>query len=304
MVDSALGEDLVAFGCGPIRNGQLLDRRHQAKLECGLVVCRARRYDEPTADLVQRIAEPLDHSSPVDLRALVHTVDDDDHARTPRKVGSTVVAPTGQFSAPRRYHEVVHGAVGLCGKFGCQQIFAVGEPCESLAVPGTQDDHQRPSVRLRPGLRNQPGLPRSLATEDAQGCTGRVTGHKRPDLGNQSRSRMCGAVGFIERRQWFAEHQCCLLPAGERRCKPSGVLSPCDLCSNQRFTEVATKLLRTGIEVTGRPDRVDGGQGASVGGEEVSRGVCRHGERDSQRWTCARPVQNERRDSEVSAEFL
>ena len=50
MVDSIPGEDLVAFNYGPLQNAQLFDRRHQTRLESGLVVGRANRYDEPTAD--------------------------------------------------------------------------------------------------------------------------------------------------------------------------------------------------------------------------------------------------------------
>ena len=106
-------------------------------------------------------------------------------------------------------------------------------------------------------MRNQPGFPRSLATENAQGCLRRPAGEKRPDLGNQTQSLACGAVCLVERRQRFAKRERCRLPAGEGRRKPGGVLSPRDLSSNQWFTEVATKLLGAGVEVTGRLDRLN-----------------------------------------------
>ena len=107
-------------------------------------------------------------------------------------------------------------------------------------------------------MRNQPGLPRSLAAEDAQGCPSHVTGQKGPDLGNQTHSLARGAVCLVERRQGFTELPRCLLPAGEGRRKPSSVLSPCNLCSNERFSETATKLLGTGIEAIVRPDGREG----------------------------------------------
>ena len=66
------------------------------RFKSSFIVCRTSRYDETTADSVQRVAERVDDSSPVDLRTLVHTVDDDDQART---VGATTVAPTGQLPA-------------------------------------------------------------------------------------------------------------------------------------------------------------------------------------------------------------
>ena len=145
-------------------------------------------------------------------------------------------------------------------------------------------------------MRDQPGFPRSLATEDAQSCTGCVAGQKRPNLGDQIRSRACGAMGLVERRQWFAKSQCRRFPTGEGRRKPSSVLSPRDLCSNQRFTEVTTKLFGAGVEVTGRPDRLDGSGDCSVGTERVSRGVRRHGDCDSQPRKNACPIQDKSTD--------
>jgi len=60
MVDSVLGKNFVALGFGPFRHIQLFDRSYQARLKSGLIVCRTSRYDEPTADSVQRVAERVE----------------------------------------------------------------------------------------------------------------------------------------------------------------------------------------------------------------------------------------------------
>ena len=108
---------------------------------------------------------------------------------------------------------------------------------------------------------------------------------------------------LIERRQWLAENACRLISAGEGRRQPKGVGSPCNLCSDQGFPEVATKFLGACIEITGCPDRLDGSRDRGVSAERVSRSLCRHRDRDSQPGKNACPIQHNRTDPELPTMF-